>query len=73
MDNNKKCKHGKVYTCKRIPMLNYLRRRGFIPFDTIAEIKNPKYLNWQFHNSPQLEDAIDEYFDQLHKGIKRPQ
>lgn len=59
------CKHGKTYTCKRIRMLNYLRNKGFIPYETIAELENPKYLNWKFHNSPELEKVVYEYFDSI--------
>lgn len=43
-------------------MLNYLRSKGFVPYDTVVEFDNPRYLNWNFHNSPELENAIYEYF-----------
>ena len=73
MNDKRTCKHGKIYTCKRIPMLNYLRRRGFIPYDTVAEPENPRFLNWKFYNSPELEDAIDKYFALIKSGIRNPQ
>ena len=44
-------------------MLNYLRDRGFIPFKSVPEINNPKYYNWLFYNSPELEQAINEWFE----------
>lgn len=65
-DNVKRdLKHGRIYTCKRLNLLKYLRSKGFIPFETIPELTNPKFLNWQFVNTPELEDAIDEYFDAI--------
>lgn len=73
MDSNKICKHGRIYICKRMPMLNYLRRRGFIPYETVAEPENPRYLNWKFINSPELESAISDYFDLIKSGIRYPQ
>lgn len=63
MFDSNKCKHGKVFVCTRLRMLNYLRKLGFIPFETVAEIDNPKYLNWLFENSPELEIAINNYFN----------
>lgn len=63
MNDNKNCKHGKVFTCRRLRMLNYLRDRGFIPFKSVPEINNPKYYNWLFYNSPELEQAINEWFE----------
>lgn len=62
MNRDTMCKHGKIYTCKRIRMLNYLRSKGFVPYDTVVEFNNPRYLNWNFHNSPELENTIYEYF-----------
>ena len=66
-NNNSKrtVKHGEVYRCKRYKLLTYLRNKGFIPFQTVPEFENPKYLNWLFKNSSELEDAINEYFNQM--------
>lgn len=62
MNQTRELKHAKVFTCKRYRMLTYLGSKGFVPFMTVSEPDNPKYLNWIFENSPELEDAIDEYF-----------
>lgn len=57
--------NNEYYTCKRLRMLEYLRGKGFIPYMTLPDVNNPKYLVWRFKNTPQLETAIDEYFDGL--------
>ena len=56
-------KHGKVFCCKRLRLLEYLRKKGFMPFATVPEVSNPKYYNWLFYNTPDLENAIKDYFN----------
>lgn len=64
----RQCKHQKeYYTCKRMKLLIFLRNKGFIPEQTIPDLYNPKYLVWRFKNTPELEQAIEEYFSQLNK------
>lgn len=65
MKDNKQCKHGEYYLCKRMRMLEYLRNKGFIPEATLPDMQNPKYYVWRFKNTPELEDAINEYFEIL--------
>lgn len=55
-------KHPKVYSCKRYKLYSYLRDKGFEPYSVQVEQRNPKYINWMFRNTPELEDAIDAYF-----------
>ena len=60
------CVHkNEYYTCRRLRMLEYLRSEGFIPYLTLPDVQNPKYLVWRFKNTPALEAAIDEYFKKL--------
>lgn len=59
------CKHGKFYTCKRLRMLEFLLNKGFQPTKTSPDPFNWKYVHWIFENSPELEIAVEEYFDQL--------
>ena len=54
----------KTFLCKRSRMLEFLRKKGFIPVKTLPDFVNPKYYNWLFENSPELEEAITEYFEQ---------
>lgn len=61
-------KHGEIYVCKRMRMLNYLMNKGFTPTDTIPDPLNPRFRWWKFTNSSELEAVIEEYFDGLNKG-----
>lgn len=65
--NNNECIHGEVFTCKRLRLLSYLRKRGFIPYATVPEVTNPVFYNWLFKNTPQLENALDEYFSKYNR------
>lgn len=59
----RQCKHKQeYYICKRLRLLEFLRKKGFVPFITLPDINNPKYNVWKFKNTPELEDAINEYF-----------
>ena len=60
-------RHGKQNTCKRWRMLTWLRERGFYPVKTIPDCTRADYNNWVFDNSPELEEAINEYFEELGK------
>lgn len=64
-------KHGEFYTCKRMRMLQYLRSKGFIPEETLPDLKNPAYLVWQFRNSPELEACIQHYFEELKQNKEK--
>lgn len=65
MDNKINNDHKmKYYTCKRARLLKFLRDKGFVPYETILDYKNPKYYNWRFYNTPKLQKAIEEYFSQ---------
>lgn len=67
MNQNRTTKHGAVYCCKRTKLMAFLRMKGFIPFKVLPELYNPKYLNYYYYNSPELEDVITEYFSQFKK------
>lgn len=59
-------KHKKeYYTCKRMRMLTYLKAKGFLPYETIPDVKNPRLSCWLFHNTPELEKCIEEYFEKI--------
>jgi hypothetical protein len=55
-------KHKETYVCKRLRLLEYLINRGFEVKATIPEPTNPKYRNWIFENSDELESVLNEYF-----------
>lgn len=48
-------------------MLVYLRKKGFVPIQTLPDVNNPKYFVWRFEMTPQLEEAIKEYFVSIKK------
>lgn len=60
--NKSELKHNAFYTCKRLRLLNYLRSKGFKPVETIPDANNTNYNWWLFENSPELENAINNYF-----------
>ncbi len=55
-------KHPKVYRCKRYKLYAFLLAKGFEPYSVEVDNKNPRFINWMYGNTPELEDAIDEYF-----------
>lgn len=62
--NKSELKHkAKIYTCKRLRLLDYLVDRGFKPFKTIPDATNTKFNWWLFENTPELEKAIENYFN----------
>jgi hypothetical protein len=60
-------KHGEFYCCKRLRLLEYLMKRGFEPIKDIPDPYNWKYRQWIFKNNEQLEEALEEYFNQHKK------
>lgn len=58
-------KHRDIYTCKRLRMLEYLKKSGFSPYATIPDPTNDKYNWWLFENSPEFEQCVNAYFEQL--------
>lgn len=58
----------KYYTCKRLRLLEYLINLGFEPVKSIPDAINPRYNWWLFNNTPELEDAITNYFKDLKGG-----
>ena len=51
------------YTCKRLRMLSWLKNRGFMPYEVIPDVNNPKFNCWLFKNTPELQQAVTEYFN----------
>ena len=55
-------KYGRVYCCKRLRLLEALQNAGFEFYSVVPERDNPKYLNWLFYMTPQLEAWLRGYF-----------
>lgn len=60
-------RYGKTYICKSSRQLEFLRRKGFMPFRTSYDFQKPERYVWLFANSEELEAAITEYIEQLDK------
>lgn len=56
-------KYGEYFVCKRLRMLEYLRAKGHLPIAIIPDCNNPRYSVWRFKNNPDLDKAIDEWFN----------
>ena len=62
----RQCKHGEYYTVKRLKMLEWMLNRGFEPIKDIPDPNNWRYKHWIFKNSPEFEDAVDAYFENMY-------
>ena len=54
-------RNNKYYVCKRMRLLEFLIKKGYVPIRTEPDIQNPKYNVWIYENSIELADAIEEY------------
>lgn len=62
MSEIKECKHAMpIYVVKRIRLLDYLVARRLFPANIIPDATNPKYKNWIYKRTPELEEALAEY------------
>lgn len=51
-----------MYVCRKIRLYFFLREKGFdCEFDR-QDVNNPKYKVWVFKDSPELREAIEEYY-----------
>ena len=51
-----------MYVCRKIRLYFFLKEKGFdCEFDR-QDVNNPKYKVWVFKDSPELREAIEEYY-----------
>lgn len=50
------------FICRTTRMLEFLRKKGFIPVQTLPDFFNPKYYIWKFEETPEFIEARDEWF-----------
>lgn len=55
----------KIYTVKRMRLLDYLIKLGFEPCAECPDATNWRFKNWIFENTPELEAAVEKYFEDL--------
>lgn len=53
----------KAYVCRRMRLLQYLKKRGFLPFETRPDSFNPRYRVWIFEPTKELLDCVDSYYN----------
>ena len=58
--------HGPTFTVKRLRLLQFLKERGFTDYQVIPDPTTNKNFNWfLFKNSPELEAAVEDYFNNI--------
>lgn len=55
----------KYFICKTSRMLEFLRKKGFIPIQVLPDYHNPKYYVWKFEETPDFILARDEWFKKV--------
>lgn len=50
-----------TFRCTRLRLCNYLMDKGFFPYKTELDPKNPKYRIYLFEETPPLTAAVTRY------------
>lgn len=62
------CRHpSPIYIVKRMRLYKWLIDRRLYPDWVQPDVYKPTFVNWVYKNTPELEDAIEEYFAQFEK------
>lgn len=61
----------KTYVCKRIRLFNFLSTKGFYPYKVDKDRRNKKYLVWLYIDTPELSNAVSEYYLNLQTSKER--
>lgn len=65
MKENRKCEHGEWYAVKRLRLLNFLcNEKHMYPEYQTPDPTNPHYSWYYYKNTPELEDYLNEWFNQ---------
>jgi len=51
-----------MYLCRRMKLCGFLLKKGFTYEKIVPDRNNPKFNCWLFKNSPELRNAIEEYY-----------
>jgi hypothetical protein len=58
-------------TIKRLRILQYLVSKGFTKYEIIPDPTSNKGYNWfVFKNTPELQEALNDYFQEFNKLSK---
>lgn len=55
----------KLYVCRRIRLLSHLMSKGFKFVKIEQDRNNPEYSVWVFIETPELREAIEEYYSAI--------
>ena len=59
-----------MYVCKKMRLCSYLLREGFHYIKIVQDKNNSKYNCWLFKRTPELMNAIEEYYLERERNIK---
>ena len=51
-----------MYVCRRMKLCGFLLKKGFQYTKIVPDRYNPEYNCWLFKNTPELKNAIEEYY-----------
>lgn len=51
-----------MYVCRKLRLCSYLLAKGFSYVSTRPDRDNKKYTVWLFKNTPELQNAKEEYY-----------
>ena len=54
-----------MYVCRRMKLCSFLLKKGFKYEKVIQDRDNPRYNCWLFKQSPELRNAIEEYYSEI--------
>ena len=60
-----------MYICRRLRLLTFLQKKGFNYIASMEDKHNPKYFVWLFVDTPELREAIEDYYDQVPETDER--
>lgn len=50
------------YVCRRMKLMSYLTKKGFMFTATLPDMHNPKYHVWLYEDSEELRAVVEEYY-----------
>ena len=54
-----------MYLCRRMKLCGFLLKKGFMYVKVVKDRFNTKYNCWLFEDSPELRNAIEEYYAEI--------
>lgn len=51
-----------TYVCRRLRLASYLKERGFLPYRTQPDYKNPRFNVFLYNKTDALLEAVEDYY-----------